>query len=104
MLTSVSISQTTPPLLCLNHKQVDSIYIGLKSAEEYKRMFKEAKAAVNEQNSLIIAQHDSLIAYTVKMDAYDWEINKLIEDSKPKWYDNPWLWGLAGIITGVILK
>jgi len=109
----VSISQITPPnsLLRLNPDQVLFVYTGLKQGEVYRHRYAEALNVIDSLNGIVENQDYNLNLMVDTMRQHDQELKRLyderqkaaVENKPVPWYQNPWLYGVAGLITGILI-
>jgi hypothetical protein len=94
--------------LSLPASQVREIYLGLKQGEQLKVKLKQSNAIALELNSLLQQSNDSLqksseIIYDLDYQIYELQ-NTLIDNAPVPWYKKWWVWGLAGVLTGRLIK
>jgi len=115
-LPCVCISQVINPPLTLSPDQVKRVYIGLKERDAYAQRFNDCVKSADSLNNIIQEQDynlnllaDNLREYNAKIDSlYNErqraavEIQK-IKSEKTAWYKHPILWGVLGLIGGILI-
>lgn len=112
----MSISQVINPPLVLQPDQVKRVYIGLKERDAYAQRFSDCIKSADSLNNIIQEQDYNLNLLADNLREYNNTIDSLynerqraaveiqkIKSSKTEWYKHPILWGVLGLIGGILI-